>query len=492
MPSIFDDINFIKKLAAIGASSLEKKGQKSDATSSKTLELAKKLLLNLQRQIDPEKTSEKSKYTPLSSEIKNESLPSPNLMLPDVRSLGDFLRWAAKNELTWENKRIAWVSDKSPNNEAWQLSAKNPDRNRDSSRNVIENNVWFTKDALIGYLSYLRDSVKDRILKDPIKQLINELNIYLSKLPDEKLVPTDPQSSSTLNPKIIIDAFPNKIITQNDGLNQAPNFYNFIESPAETLRVENISSYENFISWLKDMSYNNISALDPSVVCSVVNILYVRSKILQSRATKNYKAAVDLYQKNITEFGPQLTDASGSHCTITSLEKKSPQQTDQTVIDSQTFITELLNQDNLALEYDYMDIGKISAFINMVSKLNDPNINADITQTKTAIASMSQYTNNTRFPIKDDNNSIRTLIDENLNKTIDASYFYHSLISIVYHVSNIYKTLYNRYEKTYLNKNNEQIESLKGLLRGQYQTIADELSRKLNNCYKEVVTSTNK
>ena len=106
MSFILQDEELIKLLTAAGASHVNKYGQVAqDPTIEDNLDyqLAKKLLIGLQRQIDPDNA-------PARSVIGQEGAPEGTdirISAKQLKNLGDLLTWVATNKITQNGNRFA-------------------------------------------------------------------------------------------------------------------------------------------------------------------------------------------------------------------------------------------------------------------------------------------------------------------------------------------------------------------------------------------------
>lgn len=292
--------------------------------------LAKAHIVNLQRQVDPKSAPPAFKGIPLGID---PSAPSPVANVNDLRTLGDFIRWAAVNKLTWDGKRFAWnTNEKAEATQAGALVFTSYPKNRQErdpvSRDAAKLEVYALKEPLKGYLSYLRDNDarKNKVLEVMLKAMIEELN---TKLPGEPMASkaTPGTEAIDLDPNMLVDAFPSDILDPDnwqDGLNRAPTFMGI----PNQLLIKDLMSQPDFLNWLKGFKLKtrkgNVPVLDPGVdVCAAIHMLYKRAQYLNTVVAKsdtsvaNYDKATDFYVKSIQKYGSQLNGLDGKPCAVT-------------------------------------------------------------------------------------------------------------------------------------------------------------------------------
>jgi len=356
--SIFDDKELINSLIKAGIDYNKKFRQPTSPSPYNSIaatqqakelprifELAKALGTNMQRQLGDSAVDKK--VAPISTA---NSAPV-DLKMEDVRTLGHFLDWVARNKIQWAGKRIAWLNNEQsiPQN-AWSFESLDANlSNRDSTNQPTREIVYADKDGLINYLSYLRDeavpSVDDnKPFEIAVKSLIGELN---RNLPANQQQPVKTTTITTpdINPDLVVDAFPDDIIIPGAdgrymaGVQSAPDFRDM----KIKLTIGNLSSLGNLIGWLRDMkiqkkqgsfwdkaadpdSYEAIGVMDPykGDPCSVIRVLYNRALYLNQMASSyedknpNYGKMAARYLEAIKEFGPQIKDPkTQQNCSLT-------------------------------------------------------------------------------------------------------------------------------------------------------------------------------
>lgn len=349
MSFIFENDNLIKSLLQAGQP-MQKSAQVNDKVIQSALpsyELALKLLYNLQRDLNDPRAPEAA--TPIGTEVPNAQVTAN---VANFRTLGDFLQWAAQNKLTWKGKRFAWtqaeVDDKrgdpnDPTQKAWvftSLPFDRDDRALDRQPNTVT--VYADKDALIEYLSSLRDAPEtkgNKVLQFMLATLIGETNGYL-RIAGEK--PLDTKSTNKpqadINPRLVIDVLPDVLESSriNENLDNHP-FQNVNPDDNNTLTVGDLKDEGSFQAWLrgrkvrvhtelngKQMAQSYIAGAtdtngDP---CLAVNILYKRALQLKNvalgddKTVPNYSKAVNLYLQSVINFGKNIKGKDGQSCAV--------------------------------------------------------------------------------------------------------------------------------------------------------------------------------
>ena len=362
MSFIYENDQLVKLLLEAGDSSIKKQAQTGVLSDDKTnivksipdYKIALKLLYNLQRNLnDP-------KAIAAGSPIGVEG--NPNAEIPantaHFRTLGDFLTWAAVNKLTWKGKRFAWTPEEvaaargrpnDPTRNAWVFTSLPFNRNdRRIDRQPEEKSVYADKDALVAYLSTLRDGPEAKgnpVLRFMLASLIGETNGYL-RINGDQPIDTKPSENpqDTLDPNLIVDMVPNVLSMNsvNEGLNNHP-FQNADSTSENALTVNHLKDEGSFKAWLRNKkvkitvpAQNNkpattmIVSTDPTEnnadPCTAIHILYKRALLLRNVAAgddqtvPNYSKGVALYLLAVTNFGRTLVDPkTGQACAVTQL-----------------------------------------------------------------------------------------------------------------------------------------------------------------------------
>lgn len=358
MSFIYENDQLIKLLLEAGDSSINKKAQTGMLPDEKVslvksipnYELALKLLYNIQRDIDP--LSAPSADTPIGVE------GNPNAEIPATtahfRTLGDFLNWAATNKLTWKGKRFAWTPEEvalqrgkpnDPTQSAWVFTSLPFNRNdRRIDRQPEEKSVYADKDALVAYLSALRDGPEakgNNVLRFMLASLIGETNGYLRIKGDKPInTKTSDTPQDNLDPRLVVDVLPSVLSmeTLNEGLNLHP-FQNVSPDIDGALTVSDLKDAGSFKAWLRNRKVkvtvpaqggqpakSVVMSADPtdaeSDPCLAVHILYQRATKLASvaegddRTVPNYSKAVALYVLAITTYGKTVVGKDGKPCAV--------------------------------------------------------------------------------------------------------------------------------------------------------------------------------
>lgn len=347
MSFLFDDKSIATILASIGAKeTLKNKNFKGliKVADSTAAQLAIPYLVNLQRKIDPASSQ-------ISVTLRGSQLGSTRpATVADFRKLGDFLRFSATNQLTWNNQRFAWTendpsipADKS---KLWDLTGMVDDRaaREKGTRRVLTENFVTNKDGLVAYLTSIRDNEANgnRVLQVMIKNLIQELNRELVKVGSKPISTTSTTAAATtaeLDKEAVVDGFGTSNLLSLDnwnvGLSAHPNFES--SSDQYLLKVKDLASFTSFTEFLKkflvrtvevdNKGNRNIVTLNAvgsdSDPCLAVHILYKRATELKSLARSDeaekpgYVRMVDLYLKAVQDFGSKFTDKNGRPCAVT-------------------------------------------------------------------------------------------------------------------------------------------------------------------------------
>lgn len=293
--------------------------------------LAKKLILGIRSQFitDPNDPEFVKKTAPLDFDSKT----APQIKPENLITLGDFLTWAATNQIKWDGQRIAWdyspgdpdatppipASGTPPDIEnPWVFQSYQKGRDRDQyTRQAITKTYYANKDGLLKFLTYLRDTPtakENKVFEVMIGKVINQANQYLQ--PDEKIGPRpEDKPASQFNDNDIVDGFPTNIMDIKkpyDGIEQnAPMFTN-ASNKLTYGDIKDFGSLQNWISGMRDAATPDV---DPNSAegnpCQIVHILFLRARYLSSqvrydRLRPKYSELTKLYLTNITNFGKQF------------------------------------------------------------------------------------------------------------------------------------------------------------------------------------------
>jgi len=427
MPSIFEDNELIKKLIEAELNQIKRLAQAvptpniaplSAADSGwdlRTYQLAKKMALQLQRKIDPQKAKEaKDKFNPISAADKTTLDPT----FKEVKSLGDFLNWIKLKQINFDGKKIVYSEDEAKGKtDLYQFNAPdldihtiNIDKKYEKEGNPVRNKatgetftkgLFVDKNALVGLISYLINNYSETPLGIPLRKLVDELN---EKLPEGEKVSKEPKKeetpTSTLDPNVPIDTFSNNIIVKNPLALTDPQDAPFFRGADKStqLFLYNISDTEKFKLWLQNKRIDRGGQLFPAAdnMCETVNLLYLRSQALSTYATalvKNYGEYVKKYQEAVMALGKQF------NCAITSPGSAEPgkggtgaagqtgKQNEQAI---KTILSMALDASILPLSLENINFPRIESFLTVVAQLNDDEINPVIDEIKAYIADIGR------------------------------------------------------------------------------------------------------
>ena len=334
MSFILQDEELIKLLTAAGASHVNKYGQVAqDPTIEDNLDyqLAKKLLIGLQRQIDPDNA-------PARSVIGQEGAPEGTdirISAKQLKNLGDLLTWVATNKITQNGNRFAWTdAEKNAGavlpQEILQYDVMGEGRQRDpATRQPLTSVMWASKPELISFISSLRDSPefkKNKVFQVMISKLITQANEGLED--NEQISATQHgKGSDVAGANIVVDGFPSDILDLRnpyEGLDQRPNF----EQLTNHLTMANLRDGNSLLSWLNAMKLQapngTIGVLDHRQPdpCTAVHVLYLRATRLAQigggpNAPANYPQIIQAYRQAVVTIGKTFTGADGKPCAVT-------------------------------------------------------------------------------------------------------------------------------------------------------------------------------
>lgn len=296
--------------------------------------------------------------------IGTEGDPDPKLLKSfpkDVRSIGDFLIWAANAKLTWNGKRIAWLPeeiDQEPvtpeKQQAWVFQSYPTDRNdRSVDRKPKNVTAYADKDNLVAYLSYLRDTPEvqtNEVAKFMISSIIGQANSYL-KMKGEKPIDTKTpeKPKDALDPNMIVDILPDVLDPSNPkaGLNSHP-YTGYLAAKKDELnwlQVSDLKDQTSFYAWLRNRqvkqpakdkpnTFETVGLLDTnSDKCLGIHLIYQRALELKGVAAgddgfvSGYSRGVALYLEQVTTLGRQLLGADGKPCSVVTVGTQNVQAT---------------------------------------------------------------------------------------------------------------------------------------------------------------------
>lgn len=322
MSFIFDDDILIDKLIRVGNKDLIKNA----ANGNVALRIAEPLLIRLQRQINPDSFP---KTDPVGVEPGGDL--TPQATTENLRTLGDFLQWAAANRITWNGNRIAWNTNETPPEGAWTFNVYKTDRrNRDlSTRQPQLITAYASKPDLLAYLTHLRDNdaKKNKVLQVMLSKIISQVNEFLTSAGEDII---DARSKhlgkGDFDPNAVVDAFMTNEIDPANPMDGAEGYPLFIDLPKK-LTMKDISNENTFMAWLSTLRQKGgtFGLLNPkSDPCPVVHVLYQRARYLISvaKAKENvkpgYTKMTEAYLKAVQEYGSKVRGPDGKSCSVTS------------------------------------------------------------------------------------------------------------------------------------------------------------------------------
>lgn len=303
--------------------------------------LAKTLLLGLRSAVitDPNDPDFVKKSAPL--DFGSET--PPDIKPENLKTLGDFLTWAAANKVMWDGKRIAWdynpgdpdanpaippSGEKPDIEDPWVFQSYQKGRDRDQyTREAVTKTYYANKDGLLKFLTYLRDTPaakENKVFEVMTGKVISQVNQYLQ--PQEKIGPRpEDKPAAQFNDNDVVDGFPSNIMDVKkayDGIQQyAPGFAN-VPQRLTYGDIKDFGSLQNWVSGMRDAAKPNEDPTSPEGnPCGIINILYLRAKYLASqvrydRLRPKYSELAKVYLTNITNFGKQFT-FNGQACAVT-------------------------------------------------------------------------------------------------------------------------------------------------------------------------------
>jgi hypothetical protein len=371
-------------------------------------EAARKFLFGLQKDLGDVAAPDSG------APVATEGEPNPKLLKSfpkDVRSIGDFLIWAANAKLTWNGKRIAWLPeeiDQEPitqeKQQAWIFQSYPADRNdRSIDRKPKNVTAYADKDALVAYLSYLRDTPDvqtNEVAKFMISSIIGQANSYL-KLKGEKPIDTKTpeKPKDSLDPNMIVDILPEVLDPSNpkEGLNSHPytGYLNARKDELNWLQVSDLKDQSSFLAWLRNRQVkqsvkNNKSGSFETITtgmldtnsdkCLGIHAIYKRALELKGVAAgddsfvSGYSRGVALYLEQVVNFGRQLTGPNGQPCAVTTqgTQAAQPAQSNVNSNQSTTYDPNAAQKvvATLPLRVEVLDFNKITEFFAEYQKMN--------------------------------------------------------------------------------------------------------------------------
>ena len=351
MSFLFEDNQFLSFLLK-QAQAVEEQGSYKPA-----LDLAQPLIVNLQRAINPE---EAAKLYPVKKSIsfeqdgikglsdlskdmggmQDEILKKQRDLFPkDMRTLGDFLTWAANNKIIFEGKRLSFApgelnvdgKTKAPP-DAWSFQAMTTDRQRGLDNQPIEKSFLVAKKELLSYLEYLRDSKESKdskVFQVMLGAVIKQVNEKLVAIGDTPIVPKLRELvKSDLDPNAIVDGWGSDVFDLNNPLVGIDAHPFAATTPAVVLRVKDLLEQSAFFAWLNNKKIAtkeepvgalSITSGDP---CGLLHLLYKRARALSTVAVADdaivpgYSKMVALYLQSVQNFGKQIKDKDGNACSV--------------------------------------------------------------------------------------------------------------------------------------------------------------------------------
>ncbi|MGE3319980.1 MAG: hypothetical protein AB7I18_11865 [Candidatus Berkiella sp.] len=428
MSFIYDNNKLIESLVEAAQKDLNKFGQQKrqldtsdpwadNKAAVPTYEIAQKLLFNLQRDLGDATAPAAGAPIGIEGADPNKPQTVPTALPKDLRTLGDFLQWAAANKITWEGKRFAWTPEEveakrdqpdDPTQKAWEFTSMRSNRDdRRVDRKPETVPAYADKDGLISYLSYLRDSEDaktNRVLAFMLATLIGEANSYL-RVAGEKTIDTrhKPGAKVDIDPETIVDVIPNPMSLDqwNAGVDEHPFQTN--RDVANQLRVKDLLDQGRFQAWFRNRNVkvkvpvqpvkgqqpNQQQQMQEKVIsatasdgdpCLAIHILYKRANYLRSVAVgddatvPNYSKAAALYLQQVTAFGKNYNGADGKPCAVITpgTSTTTPTQPGQSSQSGQNQTSKaLLNNivNLLPLRRDMIDFMAIENFFKSYEKL---------------------------------------------------------------------------------------------------------------------------
>ena len=403
--------------------------------------VAQKLLQNLQNTLPS--------TNPLDNiGTENSDAPKAGINIDySIRNLGDYVKWIANNQLTWQGKQIAWKDEKASQPQyTLTFSTYMDSRYRDENRKLNEDKIYASKEPLIAFTIALRDSKENKSnkgLQVLLASLIQQLN---NKLPGDDRIDHKP---AAVNPEMVVDGLSSDTLhpsNNNFGLNDAPKF----ENAAFKIKYKDIQNEGAFLRLLDGMKVtvvgpNNTEKPVPAHRqgqdnCYVFQVLYVRAKWLSDNSVKydnpEYVTAAKQYLKIITEVGQKQQDANGAACNVAGLAGgvspgagtgSGTGTTDggPSVKDKQDSIISIFKPENLPFaDYTQLSLITVSRFLKSVQSANlNPNTTTMATQCEQLLTQISTLSSSHVFNV-----SGYDLFKHQVNNTIQVIPIVNSLL----------------------------------------------------------------
>jgi len=347
MSFIYNDLPLINKLIHAANVDLVKKAANGDIA----LRMAEPLLARLQKQVNPDAFP---KNNPVSAEGDAQATTE------NLKSLGDFLSWAAVNKISWNGKRIAWNNTETHPQDTWKIDFQG-------------NPIFAAKQELISYLSHLRDGEgrKNRVLQVMLGKIIAQVNEYLTSAGEKEIAERPSQENiSKFDPNSVIDAFKNNELDPTNPFEDIEGYPLFIDSDKK-LTLKDLITESSFMSWLSTMKIKgqNFSILNPQAdPCLGVRILFQRAQYLNrvGKSKENlkpgYSDLTKIYLKAIQEFGSRVKGKDGKSCLLDTSSENSKKENIKQNVNPQS-IDQIIN--SLPLDTNELNFVNINNFFTL-------------------------------------------------------------------------------------------------------------------------------
>jgi len=455
MSFIYDDKKLLNSLIETGEQSINKKGQQQapmTAEQRATFLLAKKMTQQLMRKMDPKSAPAAS--APIGTESGNPvSFDRQNL-----ETLGDFLKWASDNGVTWNGKRVAYVYP-DPKQQGpqgyWKFRTYTIDRARDPyDRTAVEVPAYADKDSLIKVITYLRDSdeaKKEKVLEVMLGRLIAQTNQFLEK--DEQIGPrTEKKPAEEFDANTMIDGFSDTTVNIRDPYAGIKEYLQSAD-PDKVVRVplrwRDVSSKGNLINWMGAMKIvggdnKPVTPTDPGVdPCGMIHLLYLRARYLSQYATDRLRPGLSkieqAYLRQITTLGKEF-DFNGQACAVTKPGYVGPEQPAQGGKISPQALQQLATL--RPFKTQQIDFREIKLFLDKYVALQ-PGVKSAADTAKQAMDAANRRMGTTDLPVQIDNLTtakIKGLTNQPLPLLND-------LLSVISYAGRVYQDFYNEFKQ---------------------------------------------
>lgn len=382
MSFIYENKRLIDLLTVAGAKHINKYGQANSAESRLDAQIAKKLLVQWQRKIDP---ANAPKENMLGMQGQKPGTPI-GLTTEYLKSLGDLLNWAATNKITWNGRRFVWSDEEKKADTAGALKipedagmfdVKGVKRERNTeTRQPIQYLMWVSKKDLISFISFLRDSEeakKNKVFQVMIGKLIVQANDSLedneqiSKTPSQK----PGAGEGELPDETVLTTFLKDLSLKNatsDGDKQ--------------LKYGDVKSDTAIVNWVKrsgitltgeEQDAKPIASNDQKFdYCLLLRILYTKATYLlrSQSATPELKNKYTVFVNQLTKVAPSMQSPDGKACNLGAAQQpgqgqgeggnKGQTQTQQMIHDVVTY---------MPLRGDTFDFTRVQAFFKAYEDL---------------------------------------------------------------------------------------------------------------------------